>query len=119
MITQATSRQVEPDITVVTITGRLNLGNTLMSLENDLRKQIQNGARKIAFDLSGLDYIDSAGIGMLVGIFGQAEQAGGHARIAGAKGSVAHAFSVVHMERIMPLDEDLDGSTRHLAAYNS
>ena len=68
MITQATSRQVEPDITVVTITGRLNLGNTLMSLENDLRKQIQNGARKIAFDLTGLDYIDSAGIGMLVGI---------------------------------------------------
>ncbi len=46
MITQATSRQVEPDITVVTITGRLNLGNTLMSLENDLRKQIQNGAEE-------------------------------------------------------------------------
>ena len=119
MITQATSRQVDPEITVIEITGRLNLGNTLMSLENDIRKQIANGAKKIAFDLSGLDYIDSAGIGMLVGISGVAEQAGGHVRVAGAKGGVAHAFGVVHMERIMPLDADLDTATRHLAAYNS
>ena len=119
MITQATSRQVEPDITVIAIAGRLNLGNTLMSLENDIRKQIQNGAKKIVFDLTNLEYIDSAGIGMLVGISGQAGQSGGQVRVAGAKGGVAQAFHVVHMERIMPLDGDIDESTRHLAAYNS
>ncbi len=38
MITQTNTRQVEPDITVMEITGRLNLGNTLISVEDAIQK---------------------------------------------------------------------------------
>ena len=100
-------RHVEPDLTVVELTGHLNLGNELMTLEAAVKRIIAEGARKLVIDVTRLDYIDSAGIGMLVGCNGQM-------RVAGAQGAVARAFEVVHMDRITSLDADVDASCRNL-----
>ena len=101
-------RKVEPDVTVVELTGHLNLGNELMSLESSIKRMIEAGARKLVIDVARLDYIDSAGIGMLVGCNGQMDKAGGKMRVAGAQGNVAKAFEVVHMDRITALDASID-----------
>ena len=108
-------RQVEPDLTVVELTGHLNLGNELMSVENAVKRVIEDGARKLVIDVSRLDYIDRAGIGMLVACNGQIERTGGKMRVAGAQGAVAKAFGVVHMDRITSLDPDVDASLRNLS----
>ena len=108
-------RQIEPDVTIVELTGHLNLGNELMSLEASVKRLIQEGARKLVFDVSKLEYIDSAGIGMLVGCNGQMDRAGGKMRVAGAHGSVAKSFEVVHMDRITSLDADVDTAVRNLS----
>ena len=109
-------RQVEPDVTVVELTGHLNLGNELMSLEAAVKRVIQEGARKLVIDVTQLEYIDSAGIGMLVGCNGQMDRSGGKMRVAGAHGSVSKAFEVVHMDRIMALDANVDASLGNLSA---
>jgi anti-sigma B factor antagonist len=106
------TRQIEPDLTVVDLTGHLNLGNELMTVEAAVKRLIQDGARKLVVDLTKLDYIDSAGIGMLVGCNGQMDRAGGKMRVAGAHGAVAKAFGVVHMDRITSLDADVDAALR-------
>jgi anti-sigma B factor antagonist len=112
----STIRQVEPDLTVVELTGHLNLGNELMAVEAAIKRLIGDGARKLVIDVTRLDYIDSAGIGMLVGCNGQIERTGGKMRVAGAHGAVAKVFGVVHMDRIMPLDADVDAALRNLSA---
>lgn len=99
---------VEPEITVVQLSGHLNLGNLLMDMEHKIKKVVEGGARKLAFDVAELNYIDSAGIGMLVSVNGVIGQAGGVMRIAGANGRVSQSFAVVHMEQIIPLDENLE-----------
>jgi anti-sigma B factor antagonist len=109
---ESKTRQVEPDLTVVELTRHLNLGNELMSVEAAVKRLIDEGARKLVFDLTKLDYIDSAGIGMLVGCNGQMNRAGGKMRVAGAQGAVAKAFGVVHMDRITSLDPDVDTALR-------
>jgi anti-sigma B factor antagonist len=110
MITESRTRTIEPDIKVVEISGRLNLGNSLQSVESSIKRLIAEGARKLVIDLSGLNFIDSAGIGMLVICGGEMEKAGGQSRIAGAHGIVAQAFNTVHIGRIVPLDPDLQSS---------
>ena len=110
------TRRIEPDLTVVELTGHLNLGNELMTVEAAVKRLIQDGARKLVVDVTKLDYIDSAGIGMLVGCNGQMDRAGGKMRVAGAQGAVAKAFGVVHMDRITSLDPDVDASLRNLTA---
>jgi len=47
------------------------------------------------------------------------EHSGGRMRIAGAQGTVAKAFEVVHVSRIVPLDADLESACRNVAAGNA
>src|ERR1700722_7792562 len=95
---------VEPDITVFEISGRLNLGSLLQSVEQSIHSLISSGVRKLVIDLTQLTSIDSSGIGMLVSVGGQMGQHGGEVRLAGAHGAVAKVFEMVHMGRILPLD---------------
>jgi anti-sigma B factor antagonist len=85
----------------------LSLGNLLQSAESAIRDLIDGGARKLVIDLTGLNSIDSSGIGTLVSCAGHMGQLGGEMRLAGAQGAVAKVFGMVHMDRIVPLDTDL------------
>ena len=116
MVTESKIRRVEPDITVVEISGRMSLGNALVSLEYSVRKLIEEGARKIVVDLGGLDQSDSAGLGVLVACAGLMEQSGGKMRVSGAHGQVARSFEIVHMDRIVPLDPDVDTACKVLSS---
>ena len=115
MVTDTKFRQVEPDITVVEIAGRLTLGNALQSLEASLQKAIDEGARKLVIDVAAVNYLDSAAIGMLVGCNGYMEQKGGRVRIAGAQGPIAKVFAIAHLDRILPLDADVPSACESLS----
>jgi anti-sigma B factor antagonist len=115
MITGTKIHHCEPDITVFEISGRLSLGNALMTIENSIQKLIEGGARKLVLDLTGLIRTDSAGIGMIVASAGLAVKNGGQMRIAGAQTQVQHIFDLVQMSKIVPLDPDVETACRNLA----
>ena len=116
MVTDTNTRKIEPDITVVEITGSLRLGNALIRTETGIKKMIDDGVRKLIVDLSGLDYIDSAGIGLLVACAGVIHDKGGKMRIAGAKGMVAKSFDVVKIGLVVPLDGDVETASKSISA---
>ena len=119
MITESSIRTIEPNIYVVDISGRLHLGNTLLSLEGSILQLIDNGARRLIINLTDLNYIDSAGVGMLINCNGQMDLNKGMMRIAGAHGAVATAFEILHIERVVPLDADVDSASAAFPNYNS
>ena len=104
---ELTTKKIEPDITVLPIKGRLNIGTNLTFLEIELQKLIEGGAKKLILDLSELTYIDSAGIGMLMNTWGQSNKAGGKLAVAGATGPVAETFSIVHLDRVVSVHPDV------------
>ena len=116
MVTETNTRKIEPDITVVEIAGTLHLGNTMIRTETAIKKMIDDGVRKLIVDLSGLEYIDSAGIGLLVSCAGVIHDKGGKMRIAGAKGVVAKSFDVVRIELVVPLDGDVEAAAKNITA---
>ena len=116
MITETSTRHIDPDITVFLITGRLNLGNSLITIETSIKRLIDEGAKKLVVDVGGLTFIDSSGIGMLVTCCGHLEQRGGKMRVAGARGPVAKALELVHFSRLAPLDPDVEASAQQLSA---
>src|SRR5436190_17877743 len=113
MILDVKTRQVEPDIHVVELIGSLRIGHSLSFIETDMRRLIREGARKIIIDVSQLEYTDSAGIGIFIGVNGAMEQAGGLVRIAGAHGMVAKSFTVVHIDRVMLMDDNVESACRN------
>jgi anti-anti-sigma factor len=70
-------RQHAPDIIVAILTGQLNLGNRLAEFEHSIKQRIIEGSRKIILDLTGLTYIDSAGLGMVAACAGIIFKEGG------------------------------------------
>jgi anti-sigma B factor antagonist len=119
MITETKTRRIEPDITVLEIAGRLNLGNTLLTIENAAKRLIDEGSRRLIVDLSGLNAIDSSGIGMLVSCYAHMEQAGGHLRVAGAHDAVLKVFETVHLSRIVPMHIDVQSACGDLRAASA
>jgi anti-anti-sigma factor len=104
--------EVEPDITVVSCAGRFTLGTQLRLTESMINTLIQKGTRKLIIDLTHAEIVDSAGLGVLMHVFGELEQAGGTMRVAGANERVANIFQVTHTNGILALDPDLMTSVK-------
>ena len=115
MTTETSTRQVQPDITVFSIRGRLNLGDALTAVEAEIHKLIADGARKLVMDLSGVTHMDSSAIGMLMGTSGVIEDAGGKLRLAGATGTVAKSFRIVHLDHVVAVHDDVDSACKTFA----
>ena len=114
MILETEVFDIEPDITVVSCAGRFTLGTQLRLTESMINTLIQKGARKLIIDLTHTEVVDSAGLGVLMHVFGELEQMGGTMRVAGAGERVGHLFHVTHTDGILALDADLMTSVNRL-----
>jgi anti-sigma B factor antagonist len=109
MILDVTTRE-ENGRTIVALKGRLTLGNLLVSTENKLRSLIESGPVKVVLDLTELDYMDSAGIGMLMMCAGGSRANGGDFRIAGPNDRVKKIFEIANVDKIVPVHPTLDAA---------
>ena len=69
--------EIEPDITVISCAGRFTLGTQLRLTESMINTLLQKGARKLVVDLTHTETVDSAGLGVLMHLFGRSQRAGG------------------------------------------
>ena len=106
--------RIDPDIVGVSCAGRFTLGTRLSEAETMINNLIWGGARKMVIDLTHVEFVDSAGLGVIMHIFGTLEQAGGKLRVAGASGQVQRLFQTTHTEPILAVDPDLVTSVRKL-----
>ncbi|MGO9518039.1 MAG: STAS domain-containing protein [Candidatus Korobacteraceae bacterium] len=104
----------EPDITGICCAGRFTLGNRLSEMEAHVSSLIREGVRKLVIDLTQVDFVDSAGLGVIMRAFGDIEQAGGKLRIAGANEQVQRLFDITHTGAILTIDPDLVTSVRRM-----
>jgi len=100
-------RHVEPDVTVASLTGQLNLGSRLTDFENNIKLRVFEGSRKMVLDLSGLTYIDSAGVGMMAACANVMSKAGGRLVVVSAGGKISHMFEVTRLNRVIGVYPDL------------
>jgi len=99
-----TTRTAENGATIIELAGRLNVGDNLSAVETAILEVIRSGQKALVIDVSKLDYIDSASLGMLIGCFKAAAEAGGELRIAAPKGIVARTMSLIQMDKVVPID---------------
>ena len=103
-------RQQDPDITVATLSGQLNLGNRLAEFEHNIKQRIHEGIRKIILDLNGLTYIDSAGLGMIAASAGIMFKAGGKLVVASPAGRITQMFEMTRLNRVIEIFPDVDAA---------
>jgi anti-sigma B factor antagonist len=83
----AAVRQSE-DVTIVDLGGRVTLGDGSCKLRETVRELIRRGDRQILLNLKEVTYIDSAGLGELVGSYATMVNRGGQIKLLHADNKV-------------------------------
>jgi anti-anti-sigma factor len=101
-------RQEDPDITILELEGMLVLGLESREVESTVEKLVGDGKKKIIVDLTKVSYVDSAGIGILVGSFGRCKQGGGAMRLTGVRKHLLHIMKIARVDQVLPVDASLE-----------
>ena len=109
------TRELSPDITAMIFTGRLTLGDQLTDVECAIREHIVQGLRKLILDFNGLNYVDSAGIGVILVCRGLMERAGGRLAVAGAAGQVKQLLELTGLDQVVGVYPDVSSAQMALS----
>ena len=69
------------DVTVLKLSGQLILDDGDLVFRKRIHDLVDRGRNKVVLDLGGVDYIDSAGIGMIVGKLKTVRERGGDMKL--------------------------------------
>ncbi|WP_067485688.1 STAS domain-containing protein [Actinomadura hibisca] len=108
--------RTEQDLTVVTISGEIDVF-TSPRLRELLLDIIDNGGVHLVVDLSEVTFLDSTGLGVLVGIYHRLRARDGSMSFMGVNDRVRRVFHVTQLTKIFVLHDSLaDAQAAHRAA---
>jgi anti-anti-sigma factor len=85
----------EGDATIIRCTGKLVVGSTAI-LQNQVRALLP-GSKRIVLDLTDLGYMDSTGLGSIIGLYVSAKSAGGCLEVINLSKRVRELFSITNV----------------------
>ena len=97
------TKQVQPDIVVLELAGRITIGRSSQQLEWTTNNLLQEKKKKIIFDLTGVTHIDSTGIGIIVMSAGQLKKAGGALRVVCSQGHVEDVLKMTNVDKVVEI----------------
>jgi anti-sigma B factor antagonist len=89
---------------LVRITGELD-AETAPALEEALRLASERGATELVADFSGVSFIDSSGLSVLVASHKRLQRLGGTLVIAAPSAPVRRLFDIAGLDRVLTIDE--------------
>jgi anti-sigma B factor antagonist len=101
-------------VLVVECSGRLVLGEESASLRH-LVRDLLNEHKQVVFDLGRLTYIDSSGLGVLVGLYATAQKVGGGIKLANLN---PHLRDVLQLTKVVTVFEIFERSQDAAASFN-
>jgi len=100
------------DVVIFRLSGRLD-SNAAASAEADLGAAVA-GAPSLAIDLSGLDYISSAGLRVMLVLARKVQQASGKLALFGLQPAVRQVFTVSGFDTIISIQPDAAAALAHV-----
>ena len=100
MLMEMSHSEVAPGVVVVTLTGKLMMGQESERIVTLVDELMHAGKRIVIFDLSGVAAIDSTGVGRFISTYNKLAAVGGEMRMAGASGHVFQTFHVSLLDKV-------------------
>ena len=98
-------------IAVVRFTGRLDF-TSAPEARDQFAAAIAAGQRKLIVDLSKVGFVDSAGLGSLIGAMRAARQAGGDLRIANPSEQSRMLLSLTSLDQVLTISPTVEEALR-------
>ena len=95
---------------VLTVTGEIDMA-TAPRFRQRLLALIGGGAQNLVIDLSGVDYIDSTGLGVLMGGAKRVRGAGGDIRLVTAGARLTDLIELTRLDRVLDVYDSVSAAT--------
>lgn len=110
MILEAEFQPVDLTTAVFRLTGRMTLGMRLREIESKISDVAGQGIHKLILDLSGVEFLDSAGLGLLMILYGNMKVRGGQLRLVAPGAKVRDVLRMTNTDSILPIDTNLEAA---------
>jgi anti-sigma B factor antagonist len=104
-------RRVGP-VTILALRGRLVLDDGDALLRQRVDDLVARGQTKIIADLTDLDYVDSAGIGILIAKYLSVRRKGGDLKLLRLSSRTHHALEITHLLTVFEAFETEEEAVR-------
>ena len=96
--------------TVVEVRGEVDV-YTAGALRERLLATIEGGARSVVVDLNRVDFLDSTGLGVLVGALKRLKLAGGRLALVCDSEKLLKVFRITALDRVFTLPDSVEAAT--------
>lgn len=97
------------EILFISVTGEVDAGTSL-KLDNAFKEVDQQQVKKVAVDLTALDYISSAGLGVFISHIDEFESHGIKLVFYGINDTVKEVFEILGLEKLLSISVDKKGA---------
>lgn len=91
------------DVAIVDLTGKITLGENTGILRDELRSLLTQGHKNIILNMAGVTYVDSAGLGELVGAYTTATNQGGSVKLINLQGKMKDLMQITKLHTIFSI----------------
>ena len=112
MTMEYTARQND-DVTILDLTGRLSLGEAVafgpgsgLILSDTVKELTKKGKKNILLNLAGVTYVDSSGVGQLVGAMTSARNQGVGLKLLRPNTKVLELLKMSKLDTVFEISED-------------
>ena len=106
------AKELEPGIRLITLSGPLTI-STMFPFQSDLRGESKDS---LVVDLTGVEYMDSAGLGCLLGGMASCQRHNRGFALAGVSERVLMVFTVTGVENLVPRYPDVASAVEAVKA---
>lgn len=101
-------------VKVIVASGRIVFGEESNSLRREIKPLVQSPDSAVVIDLTDVAYMDSGGIGALVGLYTTARAAGSQFTLAAANSKVMHVLEITKLTGILGMYPTADEAVSKL-----
>ena len=93
-------------VTIIDVSGRITLGAGNMELCEQVNKAIDAGSKNILLNLAELSYMDSSGVGTLVGCYTSAQNRGAKLKLLNLTKKMSELLAITKLLTVFDTFED-------------
>ncbi|MBV9084978.1 MAG: STAS domain-containing protein [Acidobacteriaceae bacterium] len=94
------------NVAIVDLSGKVTLGENTGILRDELRSVLAQGNKNIVLNMKDVSYVDSAGLGELVGVYTTATNQGGAVKLLHLQGKMRDLMQITKLFTIFPAFDD-------------
>lgn len=107
------TRRLDDRTAVVEFQGEMDI-STSGKAKEAMHTLLEEGCRRLIVNLHGTEYIDSTGLGALVGTLRRMREQGGGMRLIGLSGRVRRLFEITRLTLAFPIDASEEEAMKNM-----